>query len=219
MYNCRHWNTQDEFRYRRHPLLFMNAIQLLWGKRFKKLTTAAATPKNWWGFVFFLFLAFFSLAHFSELERICIFLVSQRRTASTSSLFLFSIATSSIVFLINSINSLSNRKDVLSFQKPGPPGLLLLARWIVIRGWYHGKISAFVIAVVKLAWTDHKIVQTTVLFRFSSPPGKNAYRLDLGFATHLSGPACSLCSSLLKASFYALSRLLLVCPSECPSPD
>ena len=29
------------------PLLFMNAIQLLWGKRFKKLTTAAATPKNW----------------------------------------------------------------------------------------------------------------------------------------------------------------------------
>ena len=98
MYNCRHWNTQDEFRYRRHPLLFMNAIQLLWGKRFKKLTTAAATPKNWWGFVFFLFLAFFSLAHISELERICIFLVSQRRTASTSSLFLFSIATSSIVF-------------------------------------------------------------------------------------------------------------------------
>ena len=63
-----------------------------------------------------VFLAFFSLAYFSELERICIFIVSQRRTASTSSLFLFSIATSSIVFLINSIYSLSNRKDVLSFQ-------------------------------------------------------------------------------------------------------
>ena len=199
----------------------MNAIQLLWGKRFKKLTNAAATAKNWWGFVFFLFLAFFSVAYFSELERISIFIVSQRRTASTSLLFLFSIATSSIVFLINSINSLSNRKDVLPEvpRKPGPLGFLSLARWIVIRGWYHGKISAFVIAVVKLAWTDHKIVQTTVLFRFSSPPGKNAYRLDLGFATHLSGPACSLCSSLLKASFYALSRLLLVCPSECPSPD
>ena len=128
-------HSRRQFRYRGHPLLFMNAIQLLWGKRFKKLTTAAATPRNWWGFVFFLFSAFFSLAYFSKLEQICIVIVSHRRTASTSSLFLFSIATSSIGFLINSINSLSNRRDVLSFQKPGLLGLLLQARWIVIREW------------------------------------------------------------------------------------
>ena len=130
MYNCRHWNTQDEFRYRRHPLLFMNAIQLLWGKRFKKLTNAASTPRNWWGFVFFLFIAFFfSCIFYSELERICIFIVSQRRTASTSSLFLFSIATSSIVFLINSINSLSNRKDVLpEFPETRASGLLVTSK-------------------------------------------------------------------------------------------
>ena len=64
----------------------------------ERLTTAAATPRNWRGFVFFLFSAFFSLAYFSQLERICIVIVSQRRRASTSSLFLFSIATSLIVF-------------------------------------------------------------------------------------------------------------------------
>ena len=53
-------------------------------------------------FSFDLILAFFSFAYFNELERICIFMVSQRSTASTSTLFLYSLATLSIVFLIRS---------------------------------------------------------------------------------------------------------------------
>ena len=73
--------------------------------------------------------------------------VSQRSTASTSVLFWYLFATSVIVVFIKLIYSLSDRKDVFNFQKPGPLGLVLFARWRVIKEWsvlYPGKISAFV---------------------------------------------------------------------------
>ena len=67
-------------------------------------------------------LAFFSFAYLSELERIRLFMVSQRSTGSTSLLLILlsSIATSAIVFLITFTYSLSDKNEVFSFQKPGP---------------------------------------------------------------------------------------------------
>ena len=67
-------------------------------------------------------------AYCIDFERICIFIVSQRSTASTSVLFWYSFATSVIVVFITLIYSLSDRKDVFNFQKPGPLGLVLFAR-------------------------------------------------------------------------------------------
>ena len=91
-------------------------------------------------------------------------MVSQRSTASTSTLFLYSLAKLSIiVFLIKSPYSSStctcNRNEVLSFQKPRPLGLLLQTGISkidckIIREWSvlsPSKISAFVISGVKLA--------------------------------------------------------------------
>ena len=63
-------------------------------------------------------LALFSFAYLSELEQIRIFMVSHRSTGSTSLLFLYSFATSAIVFLIRFTYSLSNKNEVFSFQRP-----------------------------------------------------------------------------------------------------
>ena len=98
-------------------------------------------------------------AYCIDFERICIFIVSQRSTASTSVLFWYSFATSVIVVFIKLIYSLSDRKDVFNFQKPGPLGLVLFARWSVIKEWsvlYPGKISAFVIAELRLLLVKKK---------------------------------------------------------------
>ena len=62
-------------------------------------------------------------------------IVSQRSTATTSMLFWYSFATSVIVVFIKLIYSLSDKKDVFNFQKPGPLGLVLFAKWSVIKEW------------------------------------------------------------------------------------
>ena len=98
-------------------------------------------------------------AYCIDFERICIFNVFQRSTASTSVLFWYSFATSVIVVFIKLIYSLSDRKDIFNFQKPGPLGLVLFARWSVIKEWsvlYPGKISAFVIAELRLLLVKKK---------------------------------------------------------------
>ena len=98
-------------------------------------------------------------AYCIDFERICIFIVSQRSTASTSVLFWYSLATSMIVVFIKLMYSLSDRKDEFNFQKPGPLGLVLFARWSVIKEWsvlYPGKISAFVIAELRLLLVKKK---------------------------------------------------------------
>ena len=121
-------------------------------------------------------LAFFSFAYLSELERISIFMVSQRSTGSTSLLLLYSFATSAIVFLITFTYSLSDKNEVFSFQKPGPLGLLLFARWSVMREWsvlYPAKISAFVTAGLKLALVKKKSKRQCISAWILSPPSKS----------------------------------------------
>ena len=89
-------------------------------------------------------------------------MVSERSTGSTSLLLLYSFATSAIVFLITFTYSLSDKNEVFSFQKPGPLGLLLFARWSVMREWsvlYLAKISAFMTAGFKLVLVKKKAMR------------------------------------------------------------
>ena len=55
-------------------------------------------------------------------------MVSRRRVASTSLLFLYSFASSLIVFLIKIIYSPSDKREVFNFQKPGPLGFMLFVK-------------------------------------------------------------------------------------------
>ena len=62
-------------------------------------------------------------------------------------------------FLIRFTYSLSNKKEVLSFQKPGPLWFVLFVRCSVIREWSvlkPGKMSAFVIVVLRLELVKKK---------------------------------------------------------------
>ena len=88
-------------------------------------------------------------------------MVSHNRMASISLSFAYSFATSMIVFLIRPTYSSSNRKEVFNFQKPGPLGFALFARWIDIKEWsvlYPGNtcMSALVRAVLKLELVKKK---------------------------------------------------------------
>ena len=61
-------------------------------------------------------------------------MVSHRRVASTSLLFLY-IHLLIIVFLIKSIKSPSDKKEEFNFQKPGPLGFVLFVKCNVMSEW------------------------------------------------------------------------------------
>ena len=92
----------------------------------------------------------------NDFPGIFIFMVSHRRLASTS-LFLYSFATSLIVFLIKSIYSSSDKGVVFNFQKPGLLGFVLFVRCNVMSEWSvlkPGKMSALEVVDIKLAPPD-----------------------------------------------------------------
>ena len=86
-------------------------------------------------------------------------MVSHRRVASTSLLFLYSFATSLIVFLIKSIYYSFDEKEVFNFQKPGPLGFVLFIKCNVMSEWSFlksGKMSALEVVDIKLALIEKK---------------------------------------------------------------
>ena len=147
-------------------------------------------------------------------------MVSHRRMASTSLLFSYSFATSSIVFLIESIYSSSANNEAFSFQKPGPLGFELFIRVRVMREWSDlkpVKISALVTAGIKLELIKKKskrhfisgqlLLQVKCLasglsMRHMSTKSKEsimylAFSKDFSFVTGLP-PCLSFCTSKTK---------------------
>ena len=86
-------------------------------------------------------------------------MVSHRRVASTSLLFLYSFATSLIVFLIKPIYSSPDKREVFNFQTPGPLGFVLFVKCNVMSEWSvlkPGKMSALEVVDIKLALIKKK---------------------------------------------------------------
>ena len=75
---------------------------------------------------------FLALAYLTEAALISILITSHNSILSTSRWPFYSFETSCIVFLISSTYSLSVKKLVFNFQKPGPVGLVVVLILTVI---------------------------------------------------------------------------------------